>query len=105
MFIVRLLSKTNSLRQFEAGQLETVLKQSNAHDEERAHRRNLSGAARRDCGGDLAVKPASGSQFGSRLNDADNDHSDDEIALPAGSRFEDGIQLQVAQATEDRGDM
>ena len=53
----------------------------------------------------VGVKPASGSQFGCRIYDAGNDHGDHEIALPAGSRVEDGIQLQVAQATEDRGDM
>ena len=53
----------------------------------------------------IAMKPASGSQLGGRLDDAGNDHGDDEIALTAGSRVEDGIQLQVAQATENRGDM
>src|SRR5580704_17779436 len=53
----------------------------------------------------IAVKAAGGSQLGSRLDDAGNDHSDEEIALTAGSRVEDGIQFQVAQATEDGGDM
>src|SRR3984957_13760226 len=53
----------------------------------------------------VAVKPASGSQFGSRLDDAGHDHSDDEIALPARCGVEDGIQAQVAQATENGGDM
>ena len=53
----------------------------------------------------IAVKSAGGSQFGSRLDDAGNDHSDDEIALPARCGVEDGIQVQVAQATEDGGDM
>jgi hypothetical protein len=53
----------------------------------------------------IAVKPASGSQFGSGLDDAGNDHGDDEIALAAGNWIEDGIQMQVAQATEYGGDM
>ena len=53
----------------------------------------------------IAVKPAGGSKFGSRLDDAGNDHGDDEIALTTESRVEDGIQLQVAQAPEDGGDM
>ena len=53
----------------------------------------------------VAVKPASSGEFGSRLDDAGNDHGDDEIALAAGKRIEDGIQMQVAQATEYGGDM
>ena len=53
----------------------------------------------------IGVKPASGSKFGAWCDDACNDHGDDEIALAAGSRVEDGIQTQVAQAAEDRGDM
>ena len=53
----------------------------------------------------IAVKAASGRQFGSGFDDAGNDHGDDEIALAAGSRIEDGIQMQVAQATEHGGDM
>jgi hypothetical protein len=53
----------------------------------------------------IAVKPASGSEFGGGLDDAGNDHGDDEIALAAGSRIEDGIQMQVSQAAEDCGDM
>ena len=47
------------------------------------------------------MKSPSGSQFGGRLDDAGNDHGDDEIALTAGSGTEDGIDFQVAQATED----
>ena len=53
----------------------------------------------------VAVKPASGSQFGSGLDDAGHDHGDDEIALAAGSGIEDGIEMEVAQATEHGGDM
>ena len=53
----------------------------------------------------IAMKPASGSEFGGGRNDACNDHGDDEIALAAGSRIEDGIQMQVSQAAEDCGDM
>ena len=53
----------------------------------------------------IAVKPASGREFGGGLDDAGNDHGDEEIALAAGSRIEDGIQMQIAQATEDGCDM
>src|SRR6204780_3521124 len=52
-----------------------------------------------------AMKAAGGGKLGGRLDDAGNDHGDDEIALTTGSRVEDGIQFQVAQATEDGGDM
>jgi hypothetical protein len=41
----------------------------------------------------IAVKPASGSQFGGGFDDAGNDHGYDKIALAAGSRIEDGIQM------------
>src|SRR5215469_17570934 len=51
------------------------------------------------------MQPASGSQFGGWLDDAGHNHGDDEVALTAGSRVEDGIQMQVAQATEDGGDV
>ena len=51
------------------------------------------------------MKAASGGEFGGRLDDARHDHGDDEVALPAGGRIEDGIQLQVVQATEDCGGM
>ena len=51
------------------------------------------------------MKPASSRQFGGGLDDAGNNHRDDEVALAAGNRVEDGIQLQSAQATENRGDM
>ena len=53
----------------------------------------------------IAVKPASGRQFGSGLDDAGNDHGDNEIALAAGSWLEDGIEMEVAQAAKDSGDM
>ena len=53
----------------------------------------------------IAVKAASGSQFGGRIDDTGDDHGDDEIALAGGSGAEDGIELQIAQATEDSGDM
>ena len=53
----------------------------------------------------IGVKAASGSQLGGRIDDAGNDHGNDEIALTAGSRVEDGIQFQFVQATQDRGDM
>ena len=51
------------------------------------------------------MKPARRSQFGGRVDDAGYDHGHDEIALSAGSGVEDGIQVQVAQATENCGDM
>jgi hypothetical protein len=53
----------------------------------------------------IAVKAAGGSQFGGGRDDAGNDHGDYEIARAAGSRVEEGIQLQSAQTTEDRGDV
>jgi len=53
----------------------------------------------------IAVKPASGREFGSGFDDAGNDHSDDEIALAVGKRIKDGIQMQVAEAAEHGGDM
>src|SRR5260370_11530394 len=51
------------------------------------------------------MKPARRSQFGGRVDDAGYDHGDDEIALWAGRGVEDGIQVQVAQATENCGDV
>jgi hypothetical protein len=53
----------------------------------------------------VAMKAARRSQFGGRVDDAGHDHGDDEIALSAGRGVEDGIQVQVAQATENCGDM
>ena len=41
----------------------------------------------------IAVKPASGSEFGGRIDDAGNDHGYDEVALPRRGRGEDGIQM------------
>src|SRR5215469_5642148 len=51
------------------------------------------------------MQPASGSQFGRWLDDAGHNHGDDEVSLTAGSRVEDGIQMQVAQATKDGGNV
>jgi hypothetical protein len=53
----------------------------------------------------IAVKPASSSKFGGGLEDACHDHGDDEIALAAGSRIEDDIEMEVAQTAEDGDDM
>jgi hypothetical protein len=53
----------------------------------------------------IGVKPASGSEFGSGFDDAGHDHSENKIALAAWRGIEDGIQVQVAQATKDSGDM
>jgi hypothetical protein len=39
MFIVGLLCQSNSIRQFEAGQLETIFQECNPHDEEGAQLR------------------------------------------------------------------
>jgi len=44
----------------------------------------------------VGVKTASGGEFGGRVEDAGEDHGEDEIALAAGTRIEDGIQLEVA---------
>ena len=51
----------------------------------------------------VAMKAARRSQFGGRVDDAGHDHGDDQIALSAGRGVEDGIQVQVAQATENCG--
>src|ERR1035438_2468493 len=51
------------------------------------------------------MKPARGSQFGGRIDDTGHDHGNDEIALPAGRGVEDGLQVKVAQTTENCGDM
>jgi len=53
----------------------------------------------------IAVKAASGSELGSGLDDAGNDHGDDEIALSAWSGVEDVIQVKVTQTTQDGGNM
>jgi hypothetical protein len=53
----------------------------------------------------IAVKATSGSEFGSGLDDAGNDHGDDEIALSAWSGIEDVIQVKVTQTTQDGGNM
>jgi hypothetical protein len=49
------------------------------------------------------VKAASGGEFGSRVEDSSDDHGQDDIAVAAGNRVEDGIELQVAQAAENSG--
>jgi len=51
----------------------------------------------------VGVKSASGGEFGGRVEDAGDDHGEDEIALTAGNRVEDGIELEVAQTAEDGG--
>src|SRR5450432_2817136 len=53
----------------------------------------------------VGVESTSGSKFGGRIEDAGRDHSDDEIAWAAGSRIENGIQLEIAQAAEHGSDM
>src|SRR5262245_39118259 len=51
------------------------------------------------------MKVASSGKLGGRIEDAVDDEGDDEVALAAGVRGEDGIELEVAQATKDSGDM
>ncbi len=41
----------------------------------------------------VGVKSASGGEFGSRVEDAGDDHGEDEIAVAAGTRVEDGIEM------------
>lgn len=51
----------------------------------------------------VGVKSASGGKFGSWIEDAGDDHGEDEIAVAGGKRVEDGIELEVAQTAEDGG--
>jgi len=53
----------------------------------------------------VGMKSASGSQFGGRIKDASDNHGDDQIALAAGMRVEEGFQLELAQGAEDGGDV
>jgi hypothetical protein len=53
----------------------------------------------------IAVKAASGSEFGSGPDDAGHDHGDDQIALSAWSGVEDVLQVKVTQTTQDGGNM
>ena len=48
----------------------------------------------------VGVKTASRSQLGGGLDNAGDNHGDAQIALTAGNRIEDGVEVQVAQATE-----
>lgn len=53
----------------------------------------------------VGVKAASGGEFGSRFDDAGDDHGNDEIALTGGRWVKDGIEMKIAQGTENGGDM
>ena len=51
------------------------------------------------------MKAAGSGELGCRIEDAVDDHGDDEVALAAGEGVEDGIELEEAQATKDSSDM
>ena len=53
----------------------------------------------------VGVKAASGGELGGGLEDAGDDHGSDEVAQSAGDRVQEGIELEMAQAAQDGGDM
>jgi hypothetical protein len=53
----------------------------------------------------IGMKSASGGEFGCGVENAGDDHGQDEVAGAAGKRIEDGVELEVAQTAEDGGGM
>jgi hypothetical protein len=53
----------------------------------------------------VGVEAASGREFGSRIENAGDDHGDDEIAIAAGNRIEDGVQTEFAERSENGSDV
>src|SRR5229473_1501217 len=51
------------------------------------------------------MKAAGGSEFGGRLEDAGDDHGDDQIALGARGAREDGFQKEAAEGAESGGNV
>ena len=58
-------------------------------------------------GGDsaLRVQGASGGQFGAGVDDAGDNHGDDEIAPATGRTSDEGMQAELLEGAEDGGDM
>ena len=58
-------------------------------------------------GGDGAfrVQAACGGEFGASVDDASDDHGDDEIALAGGGTSDEGMEAELVEGTEDGGDM
>src|SRR6516165_417791 len=53
----------------------------------------------------VGMQSTRGRQLGGRLEDAGHNHGDDQIALSTGARIEEGVELELAQRAENRGDM
>jgi hypothetical protein len=49
----------------------------------------------------IGVKATGGGEFGGGIENAGDDHGDDEIALTAGLSIENGIEVQFAQGAEN----
>ena len=58
-------------------------------------------------GGDsaLRVQGASGGQFGAGVDDAGDNHGDDEVAPATGRTSDEGMQAELLEGAEDGGDM
>src|SRR5260370_33917854 len=56
-------------------------------------------------GGGGGMKAAGGSELGGRVEDAGDDHGDDEGALGATGTREDGFEKEAAQGSESGGDV
>jgi hypothetical protein len=51
----------------------------------------------------IGVKGTGGGEFGSRFENAGNDHGHDQIELAAGMFVDEGVEVQTVQGTEDGG--
>ena len=58
-------------------------------------------------GGDCAlrVQGAGSGQFGAGVDDAGDDHGDDQIAQAAGGTSDEGMQVELLEGAEDGGDV
>ena len=53
----------------------------------------------------LSGVTARGGQFGAGVDDAGNDHGDDQIAQAAAGTSDEGVQAELLEGAEDGGDM
>ena len=58
-------------------------------------------------GGDRAfgVQAAGGGEFGASVDDAGDDHGDDEVTLTGGGTSDEGMEGELAEEPEDGGDV
>jgi len=58
-------------------------------------------------GGDGAfrVQTAGGGELGACVDDAGDDHGDDEVALAGGGTSDEGVEAELVEGTEDGGDV